>query len=447
MRTLIQNATIVDDGRTLAGDLTIYGDCIESIDNHHKAPCGNYDLCIDATGCIVMPGVIDSHVHFREPGLTAKADIESESRAAAYGGVTTFFDMPNTVPQTVTQEALADKWHRGAEKSHVNYSFFPGATNDNLDWLLHVDPHLVPGIKLFMGSSTGNMLVDREEALRSIFQNVRLPIVAHCEDTAMIGRAMADACERYGDDPPVSQHPVIRSAQACMTSSSLAVALAREYGARLHLAHLSTAQELSLLDPAKGTDMPSITGEAVIAHLMFSDADYATLGTRIKCNPAVKTAADREALREAVASGVIDTIGSDHAPHLPAEKARPYRACPSGMPTIQESFSAMLTLAARTDLPLTRIAALMSENAGRIFGLQNKGKLAPGYDADLVIIDPNAEWTVGKPAYKCGWTPYEGMTFTGRILQVWLRGEKVVENGETLSAPPSGQPLAYKPIG
>ena len=431
MRTLIQNATIVDDGRTLAGDLTIYGDCIESIDNHHKAPCGNYDLCIDATGCIVMPGVIDSHVHFREPGLTAKADIESESRAAAYGGVTTFFDMPNTVPQTVTQEALADKWHRGAEKSHVNYSFFPGATNDNLDWLLHVDPHLVPGIKLFMGSSTGNMLVDREEALRSIFQNVRLPIVAHCEDTAMIGRAMADACERYGDDPPVSQHPVIRSAQACMASSSLAVALAREYGARLHLAHISTAQELSLLDPAKGTDMPSITGEAVIAHLMFSDADYATLGTRIKCNPAVKTSDDRAALRQALADGRLATVATDHAPHLWSEKTGGCRRAASGMPMVQFSLPCMLALVAEGVLTLQQLVRLMCNTPARLFEVDKRGFLRPGYKADLVVVRRGRPWTVTESCIqsRCAWSPLLGHVFNWQVEHTFCNGKHLYDRG------------------
>ena len=431
MRTLIQNATIVDDGRTLAGDLTIYGDCIESIDNHHKAPCGNYDLCIDATGCIVMPGVIDSHVHFREPGLTAKADIESESRAAAYGGVTTYFDMPNTVPQTVTQEALADKWHRGAEKSHVNYSFFPGATNDNLDWLLHLDPHLVPGIKLFMGSSTGNMLVDREEALRSIFQNVRLPIVAHCEDTAMIGRAMADACERYGDDPPVSQHPVIRSAQACMASSSLAVALAREYGARLHLAHISTAQELSLLDPAKGTDMPSITGEAVIAHLMFSDADYATLGTRIKCNPAVKTSDDRAALRQALADGRLATVATDHAPHLWSEKTGGCRRAASGMPMVQFSLPCMLELVDEGVLTLEQLVRLMCNTPARLFEVDKRGFLRPGYKADLVVVRRGRPWTVTESCIqsRCAWSPLLGHVFNWQVVHTFCNGKHLYDRG------------------
>ena len=376
---------------------------------------------IDLQGKVLMAGGIDAHVHFREPGMMQKADMASESRAALLGGITSCIDMPNTLPPTTTAEALQD---------NASLAGIPGAA----------------GIKVFMGSSTGNLLVDRPEVLETLFGINGREILVHSEDERTIRENLEKALEQFGEDIPIRFHSSIRSRRACLVSTIAALEMAIAKGTRLHLLHVSTKEEAEMIRAAK-IHNPGITAETSANYLWFCEDDYDRLGSRLKCNPAVKTAADREALREAVASGVIDTIGSDHAPHLPAEKARPYRACPSGMPTIQESFSAMLTLAARTDLPLTRIAALMSENAGRIFGLQNKGKLAPGYDADLVIIDPKAEWTVGKPAYKCGWTPYEGMTFTGRILQVWLRGEKVVENGETLSASPSGQPLAYKPIG
>ena len=430
MKTLIKHATIVDDGRTLTGHVLLDGDRIASIDEHIQPPCGDYDECIDATGCVVLPGVIDTHVHFREPGLTAKADIESESRAAAYGGVTTYFDMPNTVPQTVTQEALEDKWRRAAEKSHVNYSFFPGATNDNLDWLLRLDPHLIPGVKLFMGSSTGNMLVDRKEALQAIFGRVRLPIVAHCEDTAMINSAMAEACARYGDDPPVTLHPVIRSAEACYASSSLAVSLAREGGARLHLAHLSTARELTLLDPVADGSLPAITGEAVIAHLMFTDADYATLGTRIKCNPAVKTANDRAALRQALAEGRLTTVATDHAPHQWSEKNGGCRKAASGMPMVQFSLPCMLELVDEGVLTLPRLVQLMCNNPARLFDIEGRGFLRPGYKADLVVVR-RASWIVTEPCIqsRCGWSPLFGHRFDWQVEHTFCNGRHLFDRG------------------
>ena len=277
MRTLISNATIVNEGVSVTGHIVIDGDTLSQVSFDSDTPHGSYDRRIDAMGCVVMPGVIDTHVHFREPGLTQKADIASESRAAAFGGVTTFFDMPNTVPQTVTLEALDEKNHLAAVKSHVNYAFFFGATNDNTALLDRLDPHLVPGIKLFMGSSTGNMLVDSDEALRRLFAQATLPIMAHCEDTALINGAMADIMSRYGDDPSVTFHPQVRSAEACYASTSHAVALAREYGARLHVAHVSTQRELELFEPYDGNGaLPLVTAEAVIAHLLFTDADYAT---------------------------------------------------------------------------------------------------------------------------------------------------------------------------
>lgn len=399
---------------------------------------------IDLQGKVLMAGGIDAHVHFREPGMMQKADMASESRAALLGGITSCIDMPNTLPPTTTAEALQDKLERARGRFWTDYGFHIGATADNTASLAGIPG--AAGIKVFMGSSTGNLLVDRPEVLETLFGINGREILVHSEDERTIRENLEKALEQFGEDIPIRFHSSIRSRRACLVSTIAALEMAIAKGTRLHLLHVSTKEEAEMIRAAK-IHNPGITAETSANYLWFCEDDYDRLGSRLKCNPAVKTAADREALLEAVASGVIDTIGSDHAPHLQAEKARPYRTCPSGMPTIQESFSAMLTLAARTDLPLTRIAALMSENAGRIFGLQNKGKLAPGYDADLVIIDPKAEWTVGKPAYKCGWTPYEGMTFTGQILQVWLRGEKVVENGETLSASPSGQPLAYKPIG
>ena len=394
MRILIAHATIVDADRSFQGHLTIQDDLISGLYECGDTPCGDYDACIDATGCVVMPGVINTHVHFREPGLTAKADIESESRAAAFGGVTTYFDMPNTVPQTVTAEALDDKMRRAAACSHVNYAFFLGATNDNIDTLTAADPHRIPGIKLFMGSSTGNMLVDREEALRHIFSRVHLPIMAHCEDTAMITEAMRDAVSRYGDDPPVALHPLIRSAEACHASSSQAVTLATACHARLHLAHLSTARELELLPQAEGDVIPTITGEAVIAHLMFTDVDYATKGALIKCNPAVKTAADRAALRRAIADGTITTVATDHAPHCLSEKEGGSRRAASGMPMVQFSLPCMLQLVDEGVLELPQLVRLMCNNPARLFDIDRRGFLREGYKADIAIVRPHTEWTV-----------------------------------------------------
>lgn len=312
MTILIKDATIVNEGKAFKGSIVIENDCITDI-SEGIAPRGTFDETVDATGCFVLPGVIDDHVHFREPGLTAKADIKSESRAAAFGGVTTYFDMPNTVPQTTTLVALEVKRAIAARDSHVNYSFFFGATNTNADLFSRLDIHRIPGIKLFMGSSTGNMLVDKEAALDQIFATAPVPIMAHCEDTGLINANMAKAKALYGDDPDVIHHPEIRSEEACYKSTELAVRLAKKHNARLHVAHVTTARELSLFEPWTDT-MPDITAEAVIAHLMFSDEDYPKLGTLIKCNPAIKTSADREALRKALTDGRIAVSGPTTRP-------------------------------------------------------------------------------------------------------------------------------------
>ncbi len=432
MSILISNATIVNEGQSVFGHVVIDGDTISQISFEKEAPHGSYDKRIDAMGCVVMPGVIDTHVHFREPGLTAKADIESESRAAAFGGVTTFFDMPNTVPQTTTEEALDEKFRLAAAKSHVNYSFFFGATNDNISLLNSVDTHRVPGIKLFMGSSTGNMLVDRDEALRRLFAQATLPVVAHCEDTALITWQMAEARQRYGDDPPVELHPKVRSEEACYASSAHAVALAREYGTRLHVAHLSTARELSLFPSWDGrATMPRITAEAVIAHLVFSDADYASLGTRVKCNPAVKTAADRDALRHALSDGRILTVATDHAPHRLADKQGGCRKAASGMPMVQFSLPAMLQLCDEGVISLPRLVQLMCHHPAMLFDVNRRGFLRPGYKADIVVVRPHAPWTV-TPAViqsKCGWSPLEGHRFDWRVEHTFCNGRHVMDNG------------------
>ena len=342
MRTIVQGGTIVNEGKTFDGTIVIEEGKITQIIQGHTYPEVSSDEIIDASGCFVLPGIIDDHVHFREPGLTEKADIDTESRAAAAGGVTTYFDMPNTVPQTTTLEALEDKFALAAQKSHVNYSFFFGATNDNVSLFDKLDPHRIPGIKLFMGSSTGNMLVDRREALERLFSSSELPIMAHCEDTAIINRNMALAKEQYGDDPKVIHHPEIRSEEACYESTRLAVELAQKYDARLHIAHLTTAKELDLIPESHfsyllplTSHLSNVTAEATVSHLYFCDRDYASLGTRIKCNPAIKTERDREALQQALTDGRIAVIGTDHAPHLLSQKEGGCAKAVSGMPMIQ----------------------------------------------------------------------------------------------------------------
>ena len=429
MRTLIKNGTIVNEGRSFLGDLVVNGEQIEEI-YEGKAPRGIYDQVIDASGCFVLPGVIDDHVHFREPGLTRKADIESESRAAAFGGVTSYFEMPNTNPQTTTLEALEDKFALGAQKSHVNYSFFFGATNDNVDSFDRLDVHRIPGIKLFMGSSTGNMLVDKYESLQQIFVKAKklgLPVMTHCEDTDIINRNMAAYQKKYGEDPDVKFHPEIRSAEACYESSSLAVKLAKESGAHLHIAHVTTARELEFF----GKD-ENITGEAVIAHLYFSDEDYADKKAFIKCNPAIKTVKDRQALREALADGRISVVGTDHAPHEWKDKQGGCAKAASGMPMVQFSLVSMLELVDEGVLSIERMVEVMSHCPAKLFHVDKRGFLRPGYQADIVIVRPHTAWTVQKKIIqsKCGWSPMEGHEYQWQVEQTICNGHLINNKGE-----------------
>lgn len=429
MRTLIKNGTIVNEGRSFLGDLVVNGEQIEEI-YEGKAPRGIYDQVIDASGCFVLPGVIDDHVHFREPGLTRKADIESESRAAAFGGVTSYFEMPNTNPQTTTLEALEDKFALGAQKSHVNYSFFFGATNDNVDSFDRLDVHRIPGIKLFMGSSTGNMLVDKYESLQQIFVKAKklgLPVMTHCEDTDIINRNMAAYQKKYGEDPDVKFHPEIRSAEACYASSSLAVKLAKESGAHLHIAHVTTARELEFF----GKD-ENITGEAVIAHLYFSDEDYADKKAFIKCNPAIKTVKDRQALREALADGRISVVGTDHAPHEWKDKQGGCAKAASGMPMVQFSLVSMLELVDEGVLSIERMVEVMSHCPAKLFHVDKRGFLRPGYQADIVIVRPHTAWTVQKEIIqsKCGWSPMEGHEYQWQVEQTICNGHLIYNKGE-----------------
>lgn len=428
MKILIKGGTIVNEGVSFKGDLLVDGEQISEI-FQGQAPRGTYDQVVDASGCFVLPGVIDDHVHFREPGLTRKADIESESRAAAYGGVTSYFEMPNTVPQTTTLEALADKWELGAKKSHVNYSFFFGATNDNVGLFGKLDVHRIPGIKLFMGSSTGNMLVDRYESLQNVFRTAKaldLPVMTHCEDTEIINRNMAAYKVKYGDDPDVKCHPEIRSEEACYESSRMAVQLAKEFDTRLHIAHVTTAKELEFF----GKD-DHITGEAVIAHLCFTDADYLTKKALIKCNPAVKTLADRTALRAALSDGRITVVGTDHAPHEWKDKQGGCAKAASGMPMVQFSLVSMLELVDEGVLTIEKMVELMAHNPARLFQVNRRGFLREGYQADIVIVRPHAPWTVGKENIqsKCKWSPMEGHEYQWRVEQTFCNGHLIYNKG------------------
>ncbi len=426
MKTLIFGGKVVNEGKVLTASVVVDNDTITDIIEGTDTPRGSYDQIVDATGCFVLPGVIDDHVHFRDPGLTQKADMQTESRAAAFGGVTSYLDMPNTKPQTTTIDALEAKYADAAKKSHVNYGFFIGATNDNIEEVCSVNPQHVPGIKLFMGSSTGNMLVDKRDVLKQLFANSPLPIMAHCEDTDIINRNMQLAKQKYGDDPAVEHHPEIRSEEACWESTRLAVELASETGARLHVAHLTTERELQLF----GSD-PKITAEAVIAHIFFCDDDYKTLGTRIKCNPAIKTRADRDALRRALSNGRIATVGTDHAPHLLSDKEGGCANAASGMPMVQFSLVAMLELVDEGVLSIERLVELMAHNPARLFEIAKRGFLRKGYKADIVLVKPQSPWTVDKDCIqsKCGWSPMEGHTFQWQVRTTMCNGHIIYNNG------------------
>ena len=426
MKTLIFGGKVVNESKVLTASVVVDNDTITDIIEGTDTPRGSYDQIVDATGCFVLPGVIDDHVHFRDPGLTQKADMQTESRAAAFGGVTSYLDMPNTKPQTTTIDALEAKYADAAKKSHVNYGFFIGATNDNIEEVCSVNPQHVPGIKLFMGSSTGNMLVDKRDVLKQLFAHSPLPIMAHCEDTDIINRNMQLAKQKYGDDPAVEHHPEIRSEEACWESTRLAVELASETGARLHVAHLTTERELQLF----GSD-PKITAEAVIAHLFFCDDDYKTLGTRIKCNPAIKTRADRDALRRALSDGRIATVGTDHAPHLLSDKEGGCAKAASGMPMVQFSLVAMLELVDEGVLSIERLVELMAHNPARLFEIAKRGFLRKGYKADIVLVKPQSPWTVDKDCIqsKCGWSPMEGHTFQWQVRTTMCNGHIIYNNG------------------
>lgn len=431
---LLKNALIVTGTSITKGALGIEGELISGI--WKEAPVIPGAEEIDLEGHILMAGGIDAHVHFREPGMEWKADIGSESRAAILGGITSFIDMPNTSPAATSMEIIEWKLNRAAETSAANYGFHIGATNSNAaqirEYIESGKGGRFGGIKVFMGSSTGNMLVDREKALEDFFRIKGKTILIHSEDETMIKSNLADAKAKYGEAIPFEAHPLIRSREACVKSTAKALEMAVRHGTCLHVLHVSTKEEIDLIREAKAAN-PGITAETSANYLWFSDKDYPKMAGRLKCNPAVKSESDREALIEALRDGTIDTIGSDHAPHLNEEKDRPYLDCPSGLPTVQQSLPAVLTIARRHDIPLTRIASAFSEKAAGIFGIERRGFLKPGYYADLIVIDPGKEFNVGKPAYKCGWSPYEGCRFQGAVEMVWINGSLSVRDGNPVN--------------
>ena len=428
-RTLIHNVTIVNEGQSIKGAVVIENECITAIINGQAFPEAGYDTVINGAGCYLLPGIIDSHVHFRDPGLTHKADINSESRAAVVGGVTSVMDMPNTNPQTTTLEAWEAKMENFAQHSLVNYSSYFGATNTNYELFDKLDKSRVPGIKLFMGSSTGNMLVDRKESLRHIFGGTDMLIMAHCEDQHII----SENTTKYkgeDDDAPIALHPVIRSEEACWQSSKLAVELAQEAGARLHIAHISTARELSLLSD-ETIENKIITGEVCISHLMFNDTDYKRLGARVKCNPAVKSAEDQVTLQKALNTNLLDTVATDHAPHLLSEKQGGALKAMSGMPSIQFSLNCMLELVDKGIISIETLVQKMCHNPALLYHIEKRGFIRPGYQADLVLVRPGVSWTVDNQVLqsKCGWSPLEGHQFNWQIERTFVNGQEVFANG------------------
>lgn len=446
MRTLISNPTIVNDGKSFRGSIVVNNGKIVEILEGDTLPRAECDEIIEASGMYLIPGVIDDHVHFREPGLTRKATIASESRAAAAGGVTSYMEMPNTVPQTTTLEALKEKYAIAAKDSAINYSFYFGATNSNVDDFAKLNPSKVCGIKLFMGSSTGNMLVDKQNELEKIFKEAKridMPIAVHCEDSSIIAANTKAIKEREGDDPDVKFHPIIRSEEACYRSTASAVELAKKYGTRLNVMHISTARELELLTAGKPEEK-RITAEVTPAHLTFCDADYAALGTRIKCNPAIKSANDRDALRRAIAEGKIDIIGTDHAPHHPDDKIGGALKAASGMPSIQFSLLAMLRLVDEKVITIEELVEKMCHAPAKIFDIDKRGYIAKGNHADFILLQPNQPHTIKKDEIisLCGWSPFEGDTFNWRVEQTWVNGECVYRNG-TINESVRGKALKF----
>lgn len=443
MTTLIKNATIVNEGTEQVASLLIEGDHIKAILSNEEAQQCKTDELVDATGMYLLPGVIDDHVHMRDPGLTHKADMDTETQAAAAGGVTSVMDMPNVVPQTTTLALWQDKMDYAAHTCHTNYAFYIGATNTNIEEVRHIDPTRIPALKLFMGSSTGGMLVDKEELLRGIFEECPTLIMTHCEDTARINERMAAAKAEHGDDPDVSLHAWIRDDEACYQSSALAVRLAKETGARLHLAHITTEKELSLLNKGDDVTKKQITAEVCPQHLVFTQDDHAELGALIKCNPAIKKTSDREALRQAVRNGLIDVIGTDHAPHLLSEKQGGAQKAVSGMPMMQFSLPLMLTLCDDGHLSRTKMVELMCHNPALLFGIKERGYIRQGYKADLALVKKE-EWTVTESDIlsKCGWSPLTGKKLAWRVVGTWCNGHRIFD-GKQVDTTYHGEALCF----
>jgi dihydroorotase len=426
---LIKNATIVNENNTFKGDVLIEGETITKISSEINV--SENTTIIDAEGKYLIPGFIDDQVHFREPGLTHKANIASESRAAVAGGITTFIEQPNTVPQATTQELLEDKFQIASKDSYVNYSFMFGGTNTNLDELLKTDPKKVAGIKLFLGSSTGNMLVDDVEVLENIFSSTKMIISVHCEDEATIRKNTETYKEKFGDDIPIKYHPIIRSEEACYISSSKAIELAKKTGARLHIFHVSTAKETELFRNDIPLEEKQITAEVCVHHLWFNDKDYEEKGTFIKWNPAVKTEKDRQGLWQALLDDRIDVLATDHAPHTLDEKQNVYTKAPSGGPLVQHAVTAILEKVKEGVIPIEKAVEKMSHNPAKLFQIEKRGFIKEGFYADIVLVDPTKSYTVTKEniLYKCGWSPFEGTTFSNSITHTFVNGNLMYNEG------------------
>ena len=439
---VLRQAEIINEGRRTVADVLIRHGKIERIG---QLPSNlSFDQELNLEGKWLMPGLIDDQVHFREPGLTHKATIGSEARAAVAGGVTSFMEMPNTNPPAVDRPTLEAKYDRAAATSLANYSFFFGATNHNLEAIKAIDPTVICGLKIFMGSSTGDMLVDNPNTLEAIFQNCPTLIATHCEDTPMIKQAEAAAKAQWGDNVPAAEHPRIRSVEACYNSSALAISLAQRHQARLHVLHITTAKELSLFSNAPLKNK-RITAEACVHHLWFCDEDYARLGHQIKCNPAIKTRSDRDAVRAAVASGVIDVLATDHAPHTREEKAQTYFKAPSGLPLVQHSLLMLLELAKQGAFSLETVVTRGAHTPAELFGIEQRGFIREGYWADLVVVDPRASTTVATDnlLFQCGWSPLEGQKFSHKIERTFVNGHCVYADGKIQAGSPNGQRLKF----
>ena len=428
---LIRNAKIVNEGVVFEGDILIENEIIKEIEEK-ISPKSSDCIIIDAEGSYVIPGVIDDQVHFREPGLTHKGTIETESKAAIAGGITSYIEQPNTVPNAITQELLEDKYSIASKTSYANYSFMMGGTNDNLDEILKTNPRNVAGLKLFLGSSTGNMLVDNAEVLETIFSSTKMLIAVHCEDEATIQTNLEKYKKEFGDDIPIKYHPLIRSAEACYLSSSKAIALAKKTGARLHVFHVSTAKETELFSNKIPFEDKQITAEVCLHHLWFTDADYENKGALIKWNPAIKSQVDKDGLWKALLDDRIDVVATDHAPHTLEEKTNTYTSCPSGGPLVQHALVAMFEAHHQGKISVEKIVEKMCHNPAKIFKIEKRGFIKVGYYADLAIVNAYLPWNVKKEniLYKCGWSPFEGTNFKSRVTHTFVNGKLAFENGK-----------------